>query len=280
MSGGATTTGGNFSASDIKSPGNKNALAIMISLLAVLFLAGGGVYWWLSQANDPAANTNLPSGSQNQNAAPGSQTLPGGAAKVDLSRAATYLSESGLKCTFFVNYPDGNAGIVERISGRAAPNEAVRVSEVEVGIDRGEEYGYGFHYVERPDGTYYILDNTPYEIFPVLKNNLTVGQTWNYQNESGTITWTVLDMGVDLDLGFAQFKNCLMVQEDNQMVQYQSITYYAPGRGSVLVISPGGAIEYYKLTALETTDPALAAETIIKWCPNYKYINDDRTQKY
>lgn len=280
ISGEAATMGGSPPASGAKSAGNKNALIIMISLLAVLFLAGGGLYWRLSQGNDPGANTGLPAATQNQTAAPGSQTIPGAAAKADLTRASTYLSEPGLKLTFFVNYPDGTAAIVDRISGRAVPNEAVRISEVEVGIDMGEEYGYGFHYVERPDGTYYILDNTPNEIFPVLKNNLTVGQTWNYQDESGIITWTVMDMGVDLDLGFAKLTDCLLVQEDNQIVGWKAITYYAPGKGSVLVIAPGGAAEYYKLTALQTIDPGRAAETIIKWCPNYKDIKDDRTQNY
>lgn len=280
ISGEAATMGGNLPASGAKSAGSKNALIIMISLLAVLFLAGGGLYWWLSQGGDPGANTGLPAASQSQPAAPNSQTIPGSASQVDLTRASTYLSEPGLKLTFFVNYPDGTAGIVDRISGRAVPNEVVRVSEVEVGIDMGEEYGYGFHYVERPDGTYYILDNTPNEIFPVLKNNLTVGQTWNYQDASGIITWTVMDMGVDLDLGFAKFTDCLLVQEDNQVVGWKAVTYYAPGKGSVLVIAPGGATEYFKLTALQTIDPAQAAATVIKWCPNYKDIKDERTQNY
>lgn len=278
------TANNNTAAIGVKGGGNKNALLIMISLLAVLFIGGGGIYWWLSQKEDPGAKTNLPAASQNQpqnnqSTTPNAQNVPA-TAQVDLTRAATYLSKPGLKCTFFVNYPDGTSGIVNRISGRAVPNEVVRVSEVEVGIDRGEEFGFGFHYVERPDGTYYILDNTPFEIFPVLKNNLTVGQTWNYEDESGIITWKVLDMGVDLDLGFAKFDDCIMMQENNQMVQFQSITYYAPGRGSVLVIDPAGTTQYYKLTAVETIDASQAADTIIKWCPNYKDIKDDRTQQY
>ncbi len=282
--GGRPQASSNTAAIGVKGGGNKNALTIIISLLLVFFAGGGGIYWWLSQKEDPGAKTNLPAASQNQpqnqTAAPNAQNVPAAPTQVDLTRAAAYLSKPGQKCTFFVNYPDGTSGIVNRISGRAVPNETVRVSEVEVGIEQGEEFGFGFHYVERPDGTYYILDNTPFEIFPVLKNNLTVGQTWNYQDDSGTITWKVLDMGVDLDLGFAKFDDCVMVQEDNQIVQFQSVTYYAPGRGSVLVIDPAGATQYYKLTALETIDPAQAAETIIKWCPNYKDIKDDRTQQY
>lgn len=93
--------------------------------------------------------------------------------------------------------------------------------------------------MERADGTYYILDNTPDEIFPVLKNNLTVGQTWNYQDESGQITWKVMDMGVNLDLGFTVIENCLIVHEDNRGVDYQALTYYAPGKGIVAVKNPG-----------------------------------------
>lgn len=268
-----------------RSTGNKKVFVILISLLAVLLLAGGGIYWWLTRGNDQGTGTSISSANQNKGiettntttTTSGQQTTSN-KAKLDLTQASTYLSEPGLKCTFYVNYPDGTVGIVERISGQAVPNEAVRVSEVEIGVDQGADFGFGFHYVERADGTYYILDQTPNEIMPVLKNNLAAGQTWKYQNEGGQIIWTVLDIGVKLDLGFTVFDDCLLVQEDNQMAEFQSITYYAPGRGSVKVINPSGTIEYYKMTAFEPIDLAQAKEKIIKWCPNYYDIKDDRTQ--
>ena len=267
--------------------GSKNALVIMISVLVILFLAGGGIYWWLSK-DDPGGNVipgqpvtqqngnpNTNAGGQNAPVVP-AQTTP----RADLSRAATYLTEPGWKCTFFVNYPDGMSGIVDRISGQAVPNESVRVSDVEVGIDMGEEYGFGFHYVERADGTYYIMDAAPFEIYPVLKNNMTVGQTWSYDTEYGSTIYEVMDMGVDLDLGFTKFEDCLLLREDNQAAGYQSLTYYAPGRGSVYVVAPGGNFEYYKMTAMTQIDRAEAANTIIKWCPNYMDIKDERAQSY
>lgn len=259
--------------------GNKNALMIMVSLLVILFLVGGGTYWWLSRKDDTGQKTSKPLAAQNdEKTAPAAQPAASEAKVIDLSRASTYLSEPGLKCTFFVNYPDGMAGVVERISAQVVPNETVRVSEVETGVDQGEAFGYGFHYVERADGTYYILDQTPMEIFPVLKNNLTVGQTWNYQDEFCQTTWTVVDMGVDLNLGFATFEDCLLLKEDNQAVGFQSITYFAPGRGTVLVKNPGGGEDYYKMTAINQIDTAQAAATVKKWSPNYKQIKDDRIQ--
>ncbi len=197
-----------------KGSGNQGALLIMVLLLAVLFLGGGALYWWLDRGKEPEAETFAPSSSDgtpmpsaDQGGTTNAAGQKGNLGDIDLTRASTYLSEPGLKCTFYVNYPDGTAGIVERVSGQAVPNEAVRVSEVETGIDQGEEFGYGIHYVERADGTYHIFDETPYEIMPVLKNNLSIGQTWNYQNEFGQIVWTVLDIGVDLDLVFTVFEN-------------------------------------------------------------------------
>ncbi|MEA4924446.1 MAG: zinc ribbon domain-containing protein [Syntrophomonadaceae bacterium] len=271
---------GNIADMGVKSSSNKIALVIMVSLLALLFMASGGLYCWISRGEEPGTQASLPTAGQNQIAAPSKQTASDRLAQLDLTRASTYLSEPGLKCTFFVNYPDGTAGVVQRISAQIVSNEAVRVSEVETGVDQGEDFGYGFHYVERADGTYYILDETPNEIFPLLKNSMTVGQSWNYQDEYGQVTWTVLDMGVDLNLGFTSFEDCLLVKEDNQAVDFQSITYYAPGRGSVLVIDPSDKTEYYKLTAIEKIDLAQTAESLKKWCPNYYDIKDDRNQSY
>ena len=163
-----------------KPGGNKNALLIMISLLAFLFL-GEAVCTGGSARAKSRQISSVPSTSQQQNsgaATPITQNNGTSSAQpaqpepnvaVDLSRAAAYLSDPGYKYTAFVNYPDGTAGVVERISAQIVSDEAVRVSEVETGVERGETFGYGFHYVERPDGTYYILDESPYEIYPVLK---------------------------------------------------------------------------------------------------------------
>jgi hypothetical protein len=87
-----------------------------------------------------------------------------------------------------------------------------------------------------------------------------------------------MDMGVDLNLGFATFKDCLLVIEDNQAADFQSITYYAPGRGIVLVKNLSGTVEHYKLTNLAQLDAAQAAATVKKWSPNYAEIKDDRMQ--
>jgi hypothetical protein len=251
----------------------------MLSLLAIVFVAGAGLYWWFSRGEDPGKAATAPSARNNGAATPAaSPSNSPSAATADLSRASTYLSEPGLNCTFFVNYPDGMSGVVERTSARVVPNETVRVSEVETGVERGEAFGFGFHYVERADGTYYILDEAPFEIFPLLKNNLSVGQTWHYQDEFGKITWTVVDMGVDLDLGFAVFEDCLLVKEDNQAAGFQSLTYYAPGLGSVLVKDISRSVDYYKLTALTRIDATQAAAVVKQWSPNYAEIKDDRNQ--
>lgn len=107
-----------------------------------------------------------------------------------------------------------------------------------------------------------------------------MGQKWSYDSEYGSILYEVMDMGVDLDLGFAKFEDCLLLYEDNQMVGQQSISYYAPGRGIVYVVAPGGNFEYYKMTAMTNIDLAEAANTIIKWCPNYLDIKDERSQSH
>lgn len=265
--------------------GNNRAVVILIAILAVVFLGGGGAYWWLSRNEKPSHSSQVATSAsgngssavkQQSNATQSSDTQK--AEKPDLTRADTYLSEPGLKCQFFANYPDGTSGNVERISALVVPAEAVRVSEAEISSEGGESYGSVMHYVERADGIYSVYDQTPQEIMPVLKNNLTTGQTWNCQDEFGQIVWTVMDMGVTLDLGFTKLENCLLVQEDNQAVGYKSIVYYAPGMGRVAEKSSLQGGDLFKLTAFSHVDKAQAADAVKKWAPNYATIHDDRTQ--
>jgi len=231
-----------------KKKGNSGVIAVVALLVIVIF---GGTYWFFSQKgeNDNIAdqpNQNADSSNQNSEASnegTGETQQTGSTSpQLDLTKARTYLSTPGYKSTFFVNYPDGMAGVVERFSGRGLnANEGVIVSEVEVVRENGEDYGYGFHYVTRQDGSYYILDSTPFEIYPHLKDDLSIGKTWSYEDEVfGDIVWTVMDMGVDLDLGFEKFSNCLVVKEHIGTEQAES--------------------------------------QIVKWCFNYLEIKDDRTQ--
>lgn len=273
---------------------NKRALVILVAILALVFAVGGGLYWWFSrdknQTKDIATQQNSEQTTQNsksQNTKENENTAQSTSdsqnndikQKLDLSRAATYMPKSGVKCTFNVNYPDGDSGTMERISAKVVPNEAVLMSEAEIIKEQGETIGFVTHYVERADGTYSIYDDTPMEIFPVLKNNLIVGQTWEYKNENGSIIWKVLDVGVTLDLGFTTIKNCLMVEEDNQAVGVRTINYFAPEMGKIMQKSSQEGQDYLKLTNFITTDIAEAEAAVKKWAPNYFEIKDDRTQQ-
>lgn len=259
---------------------NKNALVILTTVLLVVFLGGGGLYWWFAHGEDETNSASSQSGKQNSAA---QTTLPqstGSAktAELDLSRASTYLPEAGLKCSFFANYPDGSSGPVERYSARVVPAEAVRMSDVDIINDNGEEIGFGTHYVERADGIYLVYDSVPMEISPLLKNNLMTGLSWKYEDPYGKIVWTVVDMGISLDLGFTSIQNCLLVEEDNQAVGIKKIIYFAPGMGRVMEKSSEGDTEYLKLNAFSIVDQAQAAEKVKKGSPNYQTIKDDRTQ--
>lgn len=286
----------NSKESSLNNHESKRALVIVIIILAVALGVGGGLYWWYSRDKNPTGNvstqqntgqTTQQGTSQNtedtanqkieQNTS-GSENN-GTTTKPDLSRAATYLPKARLKCTFYVNYPDGASGTMERISAKVVPNEAVLMSEVEIIQEQGEAMGFSTHYVERADGTYLIYDNTPMEIFPVLKNNLIVGQTWEYKDENGSIVWKVADVGVTLNLGFTTVPNCIIVEENNQAVGVKTINYFAPGMGKIMQKSSQEGQEYLKLTGFSTIGIAEAETAVKKWAPNYSEIKDDRTQQ-
>ncbi len=253
--------------------GNKNSIIILIIVLSVVFLTGGILYWWFSRGEELNNASISPGGQKTVQQA----NTPAGE-ELDLTRASTYLPEAGLKCSFYINYPDGTAGPMERFTARVVPAESVLISEVEMVDNLGEELGFGTHYIERPDGTYIIYDDIPVECSPVLKNNLMNSLNWNYGDEYGQTEWTVLEMGVTLDLGFTKIENCLLVEEDNQAVGVKKIIYFAPGMGRVMEKSSEGGTELLKLTAFTKVDQSLAAEKIKKWSPNYQIIKDDQTQ--
>ena len=263
--------------------GGKGGFIIVLILL--LLIAGG--YWFLSNRDDnkPSSdNQNINQEVERPNSeatdpATATNQIPTETAKIDYTKSDTYLSKPGLKATFYVNYPDGQAGVVERISGRASgTNEVVIVTEVEIVRDNGEDFGYGLHYVKRSDGSYLISDGVQFEIYPYLNDDLQVGKTWKYENDFGPVIWTVMDMGVTLDVGFDKFDNCLLLKEDNQAAGFESLTYYAPGKGMVSSMDLSGNNQYYKLTAIETISEAEAEAIVIKYCPNYLDIKDDRSQ--
>ena len=258
-----------------RSTASKKSVLIVSGILVFFFL-GGGLFWYFSGSKASSYEKIADPVADKSSSAETPQSPP--PRNPDFSRAASYLPEPGLKYTFFVNYPDGRAGIVERISAQAVPGERVRVSEVETKVERGEAVGFSFHYLEKEDGTYYVLDQNPQEVVPVIKNKLRIGKTWEYENEFGRITWTVLKMGVELDLGFAVFKHCLVVREDNPAADFHSITYYAPRRGMVLVTNPEGTLEYFRATALEKIGAEEAAKAVIKWSPNYKQLLENPAQ--
>lgn len=276
--------------------GSKKAFFIVVIILAVAFSSGGGLYWWFSRDKNPIGNgatqqntgqttqkgTSQNTGqitNQNTGQSTSGSKNNGTTTKPDLSHAAIYLPKAGLKCTFNVNYPDGASGTMERISAKVVPNEAVLMSEVELIQEQGETTGFAAHYVERADGTYLIYDNTPMEIFLVLKNNLIVGQTWEYKDENGSIIWKVADVGVTLNLGFTTVPNCLIVEENNQAVGIKTINYFAPGMGKIMQKSSQEGQEYLKLTGFSTIGTAEAEAAVKKWAPNYSGIKDDRTQQ-
>ena len=263
-------------------PRNKKPGVFIVSILVLAVIFAGGFYWWISRDKGDEMSDKRPGTIQEEDKLEPAESDPSPSEELDpvldLTKASTYLSNPGLNLTFFVNYPDGQSGIVNRISSRVVDHESVKVTELELGIERGEEFGFGSHFVERVDGTYVIYDFIPDEISPILKNNLTIGSTWDYVTEYGDTIWTVVDMGVTLDLDFAIFHNCIIVREENQAVGFQSLSYYSPGFGIIYVVSPEGEFEYYRVTEIDEISEDEAKEKIIQWCPNYIYIKDDRTQ--
>lgn len=251
---------------------SKKAVVIVAVVLVLLFLIGGGLYRWFSdgRGGNIISNNNSTNTGQTEQTTEEFQTEE----TVDLTRAATYLQAANTKCTVNVNYQDGFVGTLERISGKVVSQYEVIVSDVEIVDNGNESYGYGTHYVERTDGTYIIYDSSIYELSPLLKNNLTIAKTWTFETEYGNIDWKVMDMGITLDLGFAKIPNCLVIEENNQVVGLRTIQYYAPGFGKVFEKSADGGLELYKVTSYSQISEDEAQNAIKTWATNYAEIKD------
>lgn len=270
-----------------KESGNKNAIVIVSSLLVMILLVGGILAFWFSKKDDRAEKGGMTPEIVDENKAGTAEEEKyetenekdqDGEDQLDLSLAQSYLPQPGTILNYFSNYVDGQSGYVKKVYGQAVPDESIILTEVEILADQGQENAFCTHYVLRPDGLYLIYDDLPYEIEPVLKNDMKLGTSWVKTSEYGDLVWTVMDVGISLDLGFQVFDDCIIVRTDNQAVDVQTLIYYAPGVGMVYQVSPEGGHVFYKLTSIEQINSLEAKSLIQYWATNYLEIKDDRRQ--
>jgi hypothetical protein len=238
---------------------------LVVVLLVFMQLSAGGVYWWLNNKttiagineNKPAIKTDNSFNNYNDFA--------------DLTRAEAYLPKPGVLAKFYQRYPNGEAGVVERVSANIFTSDNT-LSEVDLIQNEGKNYGYVYHFIKRPDGVYIIFDQSPENIIPSLKNNLRTGLQWEYLDGTRKTVWTVLETGKSVDLGFINLNNCLLVLEECNEVDYKKIIYYAPGIGRVMEKTATEGDWLMIMTSINSIDTVQAAKTIKIWAVNYEQI--------
>lgn len=235
----------------------------IVALLFLCLFGVAGIYWW---ANDREPVTDITK--RNQSAIKQAGAVSNRAPA--LTKAASYLPEPGIDALFYLSYPSGDAGTMERITARVVP-DASTVTELELMEYENKKYGYAYHLFNHADGVYLVYDQAPDDYIPILKENLRSGLSWTYKDEDVETVWTVLGLGEKIDLGFISLENCLVVQEKSDAVDYLKRIYYAPGIGRVMEKTDKGECLMI-MTSLGNIDPKQGAEKVKKWAPNYKEI--------
>ena len=247
----------------------KNIFMVIFFVFALLILITGSIYWTISQKQSSTVTNQDYKEAVTQNGIANNED------SVNLALAKTYLPKPGLKCEFFLNYPDGQSGPVTRISANLLTNSKIIVSESESNFEAGAEYGYGFYYLELKDGVYLIYDqNITHKPTPIIKNNPTIGQTWTVTDDFGTTTWKVVALNENLNLDFKIIENCLVIEEYNDVFGLKTLTYYAPNLGRVLVKHANSGAEYFKLIKYTEIEKNAAIEEVKRWSPNYINIEE------
>ena len=192
----------------------KTRSLLVVILMIFMQLSAGGVYWWLTNKATIAGI------SENQPAIETDNSLNTSKNVSDLTRAETYLPKPGVLAKFYQRYPNGEAGVIERISANIFTDNNI-LSEVDLILYEGKNYGYAYHFIKRSDGVYIISDQNPEDIIPSLK--IICDPVYNGNTMMGPEN--SLDSfrnGKTIDLGFINLQNCLLVQEECNQADYKN----------------------------------------------------------
>lgn len=164
---------------------------------------------------------------------------------LDLTSSETYLPAAGMAFHYYVIYPDGDEGYETLYTKKPSRDSMYILSTGTVPDIYGGDPVYNHHFVAVQDGTYHFYETNAVEddMLPWLKDGLYVGQTWSYHSENGSIYWKVLAMDQTVSVSGKTFEHCLVVEIDNQAVDWKFKCWYAPGLGLVKEQSlPDGTI--------------------------------------
>lgn len=232
-----------------------------IALILLLVLGAGGMFWWFKGPELLVNKTISDQSALEQGQADASR----------FTQASSYMPRPGLDVQFYLRYPKGRSGTMERITAQVAANKSV-ITELELMEDKGKEYGYAYHLINNTDGLYIAYDQSPSDRILMLKNNLHPGLSWAFQDQGVSTVWKVLEMGKTIDLGFVSLENCLLIEEKSDAADYRKIIYYAPEIGRIMEANAEDGKCFMIMTSLGSITPNQAAKKVKKWAPNYKEI--------
>jgi len=248
-------------------------LIIVLSVVGVAVVCGA-IFFFL-QMSQPSVNPgpNATAGIQSPSVAPSAQTtaLPTVAptalptalsTMLPLTEAAAFLPAENMYFKYYNNYPDGGTGYEEQWTYGAGGG-------IIASIMKSPDLGVVSYYVTRTDGVNLIYDISPKTELLWLMNDLAIDATL----KSDGFTQTILKEHQPLDLGFTQLTDCIVVQEDFATVDYERISWFAPGLGRVLETDLTGKYEYLKLVDLKEVEQTFAAATFEQYEKNFAKLN-------
>lgn len=183
-------------------------------------------------------------------------------ARLDLSDPQSYVPKENTKYVIHEIYPDSSEQVtLEAVVAKISPGSLATAVEI-IPQYEGEIDYISMHYVLGSQGVYMVDDQRPHESFMWLRNKLAKGERWEYKTEETTVVWTVKEIGVTCDLGFAKIADCLVVDYDLGWGKHRFLNYYAPGLGVVLSKDYYSGAVLYRLTGYSDLDSQQAQRLV------------------
>lgn len=139
------------------------------------------------------------------------------------------------KVYYIAQYPDGDSGDVVSVTFYGKNDSYRMISYIHSELypeDNPEDIYSTMEYISSDRGVTIADFYYPGDVYLHLPNDLDKGYEWTEEN--GGIINKILDNDATVNVNNMTFDHCLVIEYNNTIVEYETVSYYAPGIGLIM----------------------------------------------